>query len=82
MTVIQDGIGKGFQAQVTSKNQVSVFAVTETEYHDFSEAGDAYSITSGSVSRSRLSFSRAATQGLLTSRLAFEIGRREHRQMP
>lgn len=46
---IQDGTGKGFLAQVNSGNQLSVRALTETEFVDQSEKGESFNVNTGFV---------------------------------
>lgn len=42
--MIEDGKGSGKKAEVTTRNKLSVYAVTESEEHDANETGRAYSI--------------------------------------
>ena len=49
MPTIQDGTGKGFQAQVDDNNRLRVESVSESDEHRKALDGDAYSINSSTT---------------------------------
>jgi hypothetical protein len=50
MTIIKDGVGKGFSAKVNKENRLTVQAVSESESLHAMESGLAYNVNTGLIS--------------------------------